>query len=233
MKKMLLITAVLLVAGFGCNKGINEVVYVNGNLNHEGKICIPEGEGPHPAVVFNHGGLNGTIGGAPEKTCEALAAAGFVGFSPIRREATALQGHLDGVFAALDHVKGLNYVDTERVGMMGFSRGGLLTFMAMTKRPDIAASVIMAPAPGNGALQKTFPDIGGITAPSLILVAENDTVQANHVQSSRQLRGVLESAGKHAQLIVYPAYKKDGHQMFFEVGDYWDDVEMFLNEHLK
>ncbi|MFQ6088574.1 MAG: dienelactone hydrolase family protein, partial [Candidatus Methanofastidiosia archaeon] len=101
----------------------NEVTYQSGELTLKGFLCKPEGPGPFPVVIYNHGGKGGVIGGAPKETCEALARAGFVGFSPIRREELSLRRNLDDVFAGIKYVKKLDFVDSDLIGIMGFSRG--------------------------------------------------------------------------------------------------------------
>jgi dienelactone hydrolase len=145
----------------------------------------------------------------------------------------SLRGHLSDVLSGLDYVKDLESVDKNRIGMMGFSRGALLTIVAGTRRADLKALVIMAPAPGRGALDRSLKEAGSITAPVLLLVAKNDNRRIDHVQVSREVKHVLDSAGKQSQLIVYRPYGSDGHQMFFSVGGYWKDVRDFLAKHLK
>ena len=216
---------------------IATVTYRAGDPTLTGYLCKPDGPGPFPAVVYNHGGLGHVIGGAPRETCRALAASGFVGFSPIRRQTRPLHGHLDDVMAALGYVRGLDAVDPGRLGMIGFSRGGLLTFMAETSGKDLRAVVIMASALGRGHLEAEVADAGAVTAPVLILVAENDagsrrTMGQDLVRASRRIDRELQAAGRPSRLIVYPPHGEDGHSLFFTVGPYWADVEMFLNDHL-
>ena len=33
------------------------------------------------------------------------------------------------------------------------------------------------------------------------------------------------------KIIVYPPYRSDRHEMFFEIGDYWTDVVDFLKQY--
>ena len=109
----------------GCVASGQKAIYSEGDFTLSGSLCKPQGRGPFPAVVFNHGGAGPIIGGAPEETCVALGKAGFVGFSPIRRLDRPLFGHLDAVNDAVDYVKNLPYVQSSRIGVMGFSRGGV------------------------------------------------------------------------------------------------------------
>ncbi len=43
------------------------------------------------------------------------------------------------------------------------------------------------------------------------------------------LAEALESAGSSVEYILYPPYGDDGHELFFEVDDYWSDVTTFLS----
>lgn len=206
-----------------------EVEYKDG---FTGYLCKPQGTGPFPLVVYNHGGLGTQIGGAPEETCESLMKEGYVGFSPLRRQTVSLEGHIDDVYAGLDYAKNLDYVDTNRIGILGFSRGGLLTFIAAIERSDFKAVVLMAPAPAQNTLESYLDDAGKVSAPVFILVSENDLVQANHVQLANDVNNALKSAGKEVEFKMYPPYGSDGHMMFFEIGAYWTDVVAFLKKNL-
>lgn len=212
----------------------SEEVY-NDQLNLTGYLCIPAGVGLFPAIIYNHGGLGTTIGGAPEETCQALAEAGMVGFSPIRRETIPLSGHFEDVEAAIDYVKKLTYVDAAQIGMIGFSRGGLLTYITASQRNDLRFVIIMASAEPK---DREYSDYASqINAPVLIMVAENDlpaelNQQQNLVVAANEMEEGLRNAGKDVQLVVYPPFNPHGHVMFFEIGEYWEDVIHFTNSNL-
>jgi len=216
---------------------VREVVYTTTPETLEGYLCRPSGAGPFSGVLYNHGGLGNIIGGAPKETCEALAAAGFVGFAPIRRQTRPMGGHTEDIQAALNYLTGLDYVDRNRIAMMGFSRGGALTFMVTARAAPIKAAIIMAsasPPPRSGF---TLEDAANIRVPVLLLVAENDTgsrktMGQNTVETMRRMSAALTAAGNAPKVIVYPPYGIDGHEMFFEIGPYWKDVVEFLKKHL-
>lgn len=234
---LLLALALAGVGGNAVGADLREVDFATIPEPLKGYLCRPSGAGPFPAVVYNHGGIGDIVGGAPKETCEALAAAGFVGFAPIRRQTRALAGHSADVQAALDYLLGLDYVDRDRVGMAGFSRGGALTTMASAGNAPIKAAVIMAgavPPPRSGF---RFGDLARIRIPVLLLVAENDTgspktMGRDIVEEMRRIAAALTQAGNAPRLIVYPPYGDDGHEMFFEIGNYWKDVVAFLRKHL-
>ncbi len=216
---------------------IEEVVYKTRPDTLKGYLCRPSGEGPFPAVLYNHGGVGKIIGGAPKETCKALAKAGFVGFAPIRRQTRSMAGHPNDVQAGLDYLIGLDLVDRKRIAMVGFSRGGALTFMAASDSAPIKAAVIMAsamPPPKSGF---TLEDATKVQVPVLLLVAKNDTgsrktMGQNTFNGMQRMEAALTEGGNKPKLIVYPPYKSNGHEMFFEIGDYWKDVVEFLKKHL-
>lgn len=216
---------------------IRQVVYTTEPKTLKGYLCRPSGEGPFPAVLYNHGGLGRIIGGAPKETCEALAAAGYVGFAPIRRQTRSMRGHPDDIQAGLNYLIELDYVDRNRVAMMGFSRGGALTFMATARTANIKTAVIMAsasPPPKSGF---TLEDAVNIRVPILLLVAKNDTgsrtsMGQNTFETMRRMATALEEAGNTPKMIVYPPSGKDGHKLFFRIGTYWTDVVEYLKKHL-
>ncbi len=211
-----------------------DVTYARGEYELHGRLCKPEGPGPFPAVVYNHGGVADKVAGVPAETCAALARAGFVGFSPIRRPTWPFMGHPQDVEAALDYVAALPYVDAERIGLIGFSSGATVTFIVAARREDVHAVVIMATA---GAEARMHVDASAMTAPVLVLVAKNDTGSDrtfgnDTVAASEALVARLRRTGREVTYKVYPPYGRDGHSMFFEVGAYWPDVVDFLKSRL-
>ncbi len=226
--------AAVLVSGCAHLGGATNVTYATGEYVLQGSLCKPEGAGSFPAVVYNHGGVGNMIGGAPDQTCLALAKAGFVGFSPIRRPTPPFIGHAKDVATAIDYVAALPYVDGARLGLMGFSSGATVTYLVAARPKGLKAVVIMGTAGGE---RRMNVDPSGITAPVFVLVARNDTgsrrtLGNNTVASSEDLVAKLKQAGRGVTYTVYPSYGSDGHLMFFEIGAYWPDVVEFLKKHL-
>jgi len=230
---LLMLILALAIFGHGETLVAKEVFFQSGSTQLKGHLAMPNGTGPFPAVIYLHGGRGAVVGGNPKETAEALAKAGLVGFSPIRRKNTSIAGNVQDVIAAIDFVEELKDVDDGRLAILGFSRGGLLAFMASTRRRDLDAVILMAPADGQGVLRRFLSRADNVAAPTLILVAKNDTRQADHVSISQRINATLKNAGKETQLIFYPPYGRDGHRLFFEVRQtYWRDVEEFLTSHL-
>ncbi len=192
-------------------------------------LCIPAGAGPFPGVLYNHGGLGEMVGGDLEGTCRALAEAGVVGHAKKRRETTPLTGHIDDVFEGLNTLLVRPEVDADRIGLLGFSRGGLLSLQAAKMMPEVFdAIVLMAPAPAMDLLATELQDVSPLVAPVLVLVAENDLYMADHVTLAMDVVAALEATGKEVQFILYPPFGSDGHTFFFTVNTYWADILTFL-----
>ena len=175
------------------------------------------------------------VGGDLRGTCEALAEAGYVAYSKQRRltESPSIMGHIDDVYDGLDALVATDGVDDGRIGIMGFSRGGMLVLQAATERPETFSAVVsMAPASVKGKLDLVLEDAAQIDAPVLVLVSINDLVQDNHVTLAETVVAALEEAGVPHDHIVYDAFGDDGHERFFTVGDYWEDVTTFLAANL-
>lgn len=103
-----------------------------------------------PAIVHVHGGPTGQWFRGFDPFAQFLVDRGFVVLEPNIRGSTgygvvfrdaALKdwggADLEDVAAGADYLKGLPYVDPERLVVFGGSYGGYMTFMAVTKKPDL------------------------------------------------------------------------------------------------
>lgn len=204
-------------------------------------IAGPSGTGPFPAVLYNHGGLGTSVGGDLRGTAIALAQAGYLARCEKRMETVPITGHLQEVEDALDSLRADARADTSCVSIIGFSRGGYLTLEAAKQNPGKVHGIIsMAPANPNNLLVTLAANISPIDDPVLLLAANNDTIQDNHVALAQTVYNSLIAGGKTATLNIYPGYDSngdmivngsdDGHELFFVVQNpYWADVLSFLN----
>lgn len=140
-----------------------------------GEIYIPEGaEEPMPAVIFSHG-YGGTHSiGAPY--AQALAQKGFVVYcydfrggsngsrsdgSPLDMSVFTEKADLEAV---LSMIRSLDYVDRERIFLMGTSQGGMVSAMAGAAHPEeVRGMMLLYPAfciPENARAQ--FTTLGSV-----------------------------------------------------------------------
>lgn len=221
----------------GCAGNRSPMKYEMNGTEYQALVFRPEGQGPFPVVIYNHGmvvdlhGLSGASGYGYEieKMCQTLADNGYFVFAPIRQSGRRnLGGHKREVDRAIDYVKNLPDVDPSRIGLMGFSRGGLLTLMVAVERSDLKALVILAPAPGRGHFARAVRQVSSINAPVLLLVEESDDQEI--LDDFEMLSRSLTELGKKRRIKKYN--RGGGHRLFYTVGYYWDDVHSFLKESL-
>jgi len=107
--------------------------FPSGELSLEGVLAIPQGTGPFPAVIVCHphplygGSMDNNV---VSKLCEALAHTSLVSFKFNFRGVGASQGEYgegigeqEDVVAAISFLTVVREVDSERIGLAGYSAG--------------------------------------------------------------------------------------------------------------
>ncbi len=103
-----------------------------------------------PAIVIPHGGPTAHYIRTFFQDAQVLASEGYVLLYPNVRGSTGYGVEfrdaclndwggkdLDDLEAGVDYLRGLGYVDPNRIGIYGGSYGGYMTFMAVTKKPEL------------------------------------------------------------------------------------------------
>ncbi|HLD07768.1 MAG TPA: alpha/beta fold hydrolase [Candidatus Peribacterales bacterium] len=140
------------------------ISYKSNGLTVSGILNIPEGEGPFPLVIFNHGHIPASIytrGRGLRREQDYLAREGFAVLhtdyrghgesdeSPDTRMVydAGLEYAMDSINAVLAVREAkLPKIDSTRVGMLGHSLGGGVTLNVLTSHPEIVnAAVLYAP----------------------------------------------------------------------------------------
>jgi dipeptidyl aminopeptidase/acylaminoacyl peptidase len=129
------------------------ITYKSDSLLVNGIIAEPKREGKFPVIIFNRGG-NKEIGQVAKlKTlfsliysASKLAEEGYVVIASCYREDDEFGGNdINDVLNLTNTVKELQKANLERIGMFGWSRGGMMTYLALKKSNIIITAVI-----GNG-----------------------------------------------------------------------------------
>lgn len=123
------------------------VTYLSDGLRVKARVFWPAGEGPRPAVLFNHGGVSGLSEGTLDR-CRELAQAGYVVFaSSYRGEdgsegvVEVAKGEVNDVLAGLEWLRKHPRVDPGRIGAVGTSHGALVSLLAASRTDRIKALV--------------------------------------------------------------------------------------------
>jgi dipeptidyl aminopeptidase/acylaminoacyl peptidase len=136
---------------------VERVAYASDGLRVTAYIFRPQRiERTLPAIIFNRGGNRefGRLGPADITDFYPYLAAGFVVIGSQYRGNDGGEGReefggadVDDVMNLIPLARNLGYIDMQRIGMLGCSRGGMMTYLAMKRGISIrAAAVIGAPA---------------------------------------------------------------------------------------
>jgi dipeptidyl aminopeptidase/acylaminoacyl peptidase len=113
------------------------ITYWSDGLRVAGFLGTPLGPGPFPAIIHNRGGY-GEVGLQTGVEIVPLVEAGYVAVASQYRGNGGGEGKEDfggndvhDVTNLIPLLKSLSYVDPNRIGMMGGSRGGMMTYIAL------------------------------------------------------------------------------------------------------
>jgi dienelactone hydrolase len=202
----------------------------------QGFFYVPDGKGPFPAVLWNHGSEKRP--GAQPELAEFYTSHGFVFFLPHRSgqgrsPGTYIMDEMEGsranpaaavqaqqaanedVVAAMTWLRAQKEVDTNRIVVSGCSFGGIQTLLAAEKGLGARAFIAFAPGAkswGNGALQERLENaVRNAKGPVFVLQAKNDFSTG----PAKVLGKIAKANGGQAE--IYPAFgnsAQDGHWAF-------------------
>jgi dienelactone hydrolase len=244
-----------------------EVFYPSGSLRIQAYLYKPDGDGPFPVVIYNHGSRAGRERRSMpfEYIGRLLTRAGYVVLVPERRGyggsdgptwsedvgndrgqrfIARLQEETDDVLAARDYLRTLPFADTKRIGIMGWSLGGIVTMFAVSRSSAFAVAIDQAGAAltWDGSAQVRSALIAAAehgTTPALLLVAQNDRTTA----SITTLADIFTKRGVPHRMVIYEPFAPQqaggaatapGHMVFSAQGtQVWErDVLEFLGRYL-
>jgi carboxymethylenebutenolidase len=236
--------------------------FPSGELELKGFIWKPAGAGPFPAILWNHGSEKKPGPVAP--VAPLFVARGYVFFVPHRRGQGRSPGpyimdqlkaarspaersrrlvelhevQLRDQLAALSYLKGLSFVDPQRLAVMGSSFGGIQTMLAAERGQGYRVAVNCS---GAAQTWNNAPDLQrrliaaarNAAMPVFFLQARNDY----DLTPNRILSEQVRSAGKPVEAKVYPPHgvgAQEGHSFCVRGTDVWGpDVFRFIEAHTK
>lgn len=184
-----------------------------------GYLATPSsGSGPGLIVIQEWWGLVPHI----EQVADRFAAEGFVALAPdLYHGDTTTEPDEAGklmmamnmgeaardMSGAVDHLRSLDAVTSQRVGVTGFCMGGGLALMLAAQRPDAVSACV--PFYGLIPWPDAHPDWSKLDAAVLGHFAEDDSFFGP--DQVRALEDQLRSHGKEVELIIHPGV---GHAFF-------------------
>jgi dienelactone hydrolase len=248
-------------------EGYAEISYPSGNLRIAGYLYRPEGPGPFPTIIYNHGSRIGhDREPRPWVSFGALyASAGYavlvperrgygksdgpVWFDAVGRDTSSgfierCQAETDDVLAAVDFLRTVPFADRGRLGIVGWSIGGIVTLFALARSKAFRAAVNQASGVltwrRSPALQTALTEaVRRASCPILMMDAENDAAP----EAIPALARAMEAAALPHKMMIYPPYmpahptpgSAPGHALFEPDGiPIWGkDAVSFLDGYLK
>ena len=154
--------------------------YPSDNLKIYGMMNVPDGNGPFPVIVLNHGYFNTqsfNSGDGSHAMADILAAKGYItlasdsrGFgksedTPAQRAGGHKPEYAIDVLNLIASVKSLPKADQNRIGMWGHSMGGEVSLRTVEATDKVKALVLWAPTSGRAADNASF--YGGRRSPAV------------------------------------------------------------------
>ncbi|MBD3414898.1 MAG: prolyl oligopeptidase family serine peptidase [Candidatus Aminicenantes bacterium] len=159
---------------------IFQMTYLSDGLKIKGFLVVPKKEGKYPCIIFNRGGF-GELGKIDDKLLffllALLSSKGYVIICSQYRGSVGSEGKDEYGGADINDVVNLipalgyvNKADTSRIGMYGVSRGGMMTYIALTKTKKIKAAVVWA-----GISDSFNKFVSSVYFPNRILIADGES----------------------------------------------------------
>jgi dienelactone hydrolase len=222
----------------------------------ETTVFRPNGPGPFPLLVINHGKDPGRPSAQPRDRFYHMATAfvkrGYAVMVPMRQgfanstgryrdrgcDMTA-NGYLqaDDIRSTLDYARSQPWVDATHIVVAGQSYGGLATMALGTQDlPGVRGLINFAGGlrddsdrcAWRSALVSAFAEYGAKSkVPSLWMYGENDSLF--DLDLANRLHGAFIQAGGKARLVEFPSFKRDAHGMLASR----DGEQIWLNDTVR
>ena len=223
----------------------SDVTFASGSDEIMGYLARPAAEGVYPAILVCHEnrGLTDHI----RDVARRFAKNGYVALAldllareggTAAHDRDAVPGlltdagadrHVGDFIAGADYLQTLEYVDGERLGMIGFCFGGGITWRMATALPTLkAAAPFYGPAP-------ELEQVPNIQAAVLGVYAEQDERINAGIEP---LQAALDAAGTTYQINIYPgvnhAFHTDTGQRYNEeqATQAWEDTLAWFAEYV-
>ena len=255
------------------------IYFKNGKLSIEAYFYKPQGNGPFPLVIYNHGSRAGQerVEKPMQFIANVLLPQGYAVLVPERRGYGKSDGKTYGeevgsdigdlmmkrfreeasdVIAGYDYLRkgetngGLQLpgptstlIDFNRVAIMGWSHGGVVSLLTASERHAFVALVDQAAGAltwnRSPTLQRELPEAARkIKIPAICMDAENDAT----TNAAKSVGEAIKASGEPEKTIIYPPFTPTsnpsniapGHLIFGQGVSIWQgDLLDFLKPYLR
>jgi carboxymethylenebutenolidase len=227
------------------------IEFKSGDLDLRGFIWKPSGDGPFPAVLWNHGSEKSP--GSVDTVALYFVSKGYVFFVPHRRgqgrspgpyimdelsmtgsrlsdergrrEIELHETHLEDQLAALEYLQNLTFIDRNRIAVMGFSFGGIQTMLAVERGPGYRVAVNCSGAAetwrGSSALRSRLTAAASKAAMPVFFLQAEND---HDLTPNRVLSEEVRKAGQPEEAKVYPPFgsgPREGHSFCVRGTEAW------------
>ena len=218
-----------------------EVTFANGAFVLAGEVALPDGDGPHPAVVLINGSgdqdRDVTIGqfrlfadlaghlaqaGIASLRWDDRGVGGSDGYGPH----TTLEDRAGDVEAAVELLRTHPDIDADRIGLIGHSEGGFIAPIVANRSHSIAFVALLAGSavPGDELLRMQLPRILRVAG------TPPDEIARQQAHQELILQAILTGEGwGEAELSTREAVRRELESMSEEQRESIPDEEAFLD----
>lgn len=155
---------------------VEEITYWSDSLKIEAFAAIPKKEGKYPVIIYNRGGnrdfgalqlLKGKFKYPVAYFFTQLAKEGYIVIGCNYRGCGKSEGKdefggndVNDILNLIEVLKEIPQADVSRIGMYGWSRGGMMTYLALTKTNQIKAAVVGGAPTDNMAIERPMMETG-------------------------------------------------------------------------
>jgi len=128
------------------------ITYMSDGLKVHGLMAMPKKEGKYPCVIYNRGGnrdFGALLVAHGAMTLGKIAKEGYVVIGSQYRGNARSEGQeefggkdVNDVLNLITVLGEVDKADTDRIGMYGWSRGGMMTYIALTKTDRIKTAIV-------------------------------------------------------------------------------------------